>query len=118
MKKFGVCLSILGSIFLFLHSPIAFAQTIGITGTIATIETGWTGEGIYIVLNPSPNTNTATNNPACSDTRIFMPANAPQYKDNLAILLAARSLNADVLIYYSTTCNSTWKTYAFVGVNY
>ena len=98
-------------------APVAAgaANPISSTGTVTELQTGWYGEGIYITLSPTPS------NLVCpSDTRIFMPMTAPQYKDNLAILLIARAQNMTVSISYNTTCNTppNGTGYGFVSITW
>lgn len=84
------------------------------TGTITELQTGWFGEGIYITISPTPK------NPVCQDSRIFMPTTAPQYKDNLAMLLIVRDQKIPVSISYNATCNTppNGNAYGFVSITW
>jgi hypothetical protein len=102
MKRcFARCLT-WAAAFAFVGPMVAHAANpISSTGTITELQTGWFGEGIYITISPQPKT------PVCpQDNRIFMPTTAPQYKDNLAILLILRNQQTPVSISYNTTCNT------------
>ncbi len=80
-------------------STSATAQTpVGTTGMITSIESGWGGEGIYIVLSPAPS-------PVCNG-KLFMPTSAIQYKENLALAMLALSQGIAITIYYNTACDS------------
>jgi hypothetical protein len=69
------------------------------TGTLTAIQSGWSGEGIYMIVAPAPS-------PACNG-RICMPTSAIQYKENLSLAMLALSQSLPVTIYYSATCDAS-----------
>jgi hypothetical protein len=68
------------------------------TGTLTAVQSGWGGEGIYLIVTPSPS-------PACSGGKIYMPTSALQYKENLALAMLAYAQGSPVTIYYNPTCD-------------
>lgn len=91
----------------FAVSTDADANPNSTTGTLTTIETGWGGEGIYLIISPAPS-------PTCNG-KIFMPISANQYKENLAIAMLAYAQGLPVTIYYNAACDANGSV-AFVSL--
>jgi hypothetical protein len=68
------------------------------TGTLVSVESGWGGEGIYLVVTPAIS-------PACNG-KVYMPTTATQYKENLALAMLALAQGMQVTIFYSATCDA------------
>lgn len=79
-------------------STSADANPSSTTGTLTVIQTGWSGEGVYMTITPAPS-------PACNG-KLFMPTSAIQYKENLSLAMLAYAQGLTITIYYSPTCDA------------
>ena len=97
-SKCFVCSLIMTTILVIAVSTDAAADPNFTVGALTSIESGWGGEGIYMIVTPAPS-------PACNG-KIFMPTSAIQYKENLALAMLALSQSLPVAIYYGATCDA------------
>jgi hypothetical protein len=106
-KKRLVGKFVMTMIFTLAVSTDADANPNSTTGTLTTIETGWGGEGIYLIISPTPS-------PICNG-RIFMPISANQYKENLAIAMLAYAQGLPATVYYNSACDANGNV-AFISL--
>lgn len=81
-------------------APAAWAQNPSyVTESVTAIGTGWNGEGIYITLAAGSN--------GCSSGQVyFLPLTAAQYKETVALAIAARVNGNALTVFYSGCANN------------
>lgn len=106
MKKFKVIVGVLLMVI-----PVAsFAGTQVQNVTIKILETGWGAEGAYITIN-----ETVSAVEGCTDSRYFMDATNPLFKENMSLLVSAFHAKSKVHLYV-TGCYSTYNVHQINAV--
>lgn len=97
VKEYFVGRAFIMTMLVIAGSSDADANPNSTSGKLTSIQTGWSGEGIYMTMTPAPS-------PACNG-RVFMATSAIQYKENLSLAMLAYAQGLSITIYYNTACD-------------